>query len=222
MSGSLPVQQEMKNATVRDQLAANAFDDSELTEIRQAVRSKYQAVSQSAEGMFRYRTGSAGARELGYDEVLLADIPESTMNSFCGVGNPFSLAKIPPGSRVLDIGCGAGLDLVMARRIVGDDGQVCGIDMTAEMLDRARKNFADLRVSDIETVLVDSEKIPYPANSFDVVISNGVINLSPAKIELFKEIFRVLRPDGRLQFADIVLEKELPPMMASSVESWAQ
>jgi len=202
--------------------ADGSFSKEELSNIREAVRKKYQAVSQSAQGLFGYPTGRDGAIRLGYDEELMADIPAELMNAFCGVGNPFGLERIAPGSRVLDIGCGAGFDLIMARRIVGGSGRVCGIDMTREMLERARRNFAELGIANIETRQVDSEKIPYEDNSFDVVISNGVINLSPKKAELFREIRRVLQPGGRLQFADIVLEKELPPSLAVNVESWAQ
>jgi len=218
----LPVQQESKTQQRRDQLAENAFSEQELTDIRRAIQSKYQAVSQSAEGMFRYATGRNGAALLGYDDALLADTPVEVTKSFCGVGNPFTIARIEEGSHVLDIGCGAGFDLIVARRIVGDSGRVCGIDVTPEMLEQARRNFHALGMTDIETILVDSPRIPYADDSFDVVISNGVINLSPNKLELFKETFRVLRSGGRLQLADIVLDKELPPMLADSVESWVQ
>jgi len=212
----------IKNQPPRDQLAENGFSTTELSNIREAIKNKYQGVSTSAEGMFRYVTGRAGALQLGYDESLIADIPERLMTGFCGVGNPFGIMDITPGSCLLDIGCGTGFDLIIARRIVGDAGRVVGIDLTAEMLERAGRNFAELGIDDIETRLVESEEIPYNANTFDVVISNGVINLSPLKLDLFKEIFRVLRPEGRLQFADIILDKELPPMLANSVESWAQ
>lgn len=206
----------------RDQLAGHGFSEKELSIIREAIQNKYQGVSSSAEGMFRYLTGRAGALQLGYDEALMADIPERLMKGFCGVGNPFAIETIAPGSYLLDIGCGTGFDLIVARRIVGDTGRVAGIDLTKEMLRQAGRNFIEMGIDDIETRLVDSEEIPYAASTFDVVISNGVINLSPLKLDLLKEIFRVLRPGGRLQFADIVLDKALPPILANSVESWAQ
>jgi len=202
--------------------ADGPFSEQELENIRAAVRNKYRIVSQSAEGLFRYPTGREGAIRLGYDEALMAGIPAELMNGFCGVGNPFALERIAPGSHVLDVGCGAGFDLIVARRIVGDEGRVCGIDLSSEMLSRARRNFAELGIADIETRQVESERFPYEDNSFDVVISNGVINLSPAKGELFGEIRRVLRPGGRLQFADIVLEKEPQTTLAINAESWAQ
>jgi SAM-dependent methyltransferase len=190
--------------------------------IREAVRKKYMAVSGSAEGLFRYATGKAGAEQLGYDESILAGIPAELLNAFCGVGNPFAIRAIAPGSDLLDIGCGAGFDLIVAHRTVGRHGRVCGIDMTAEMVQRARNNFAALDITGIETLQVDSETIPYADATFDVAISNGVINLSPRKLELFREILRVLKPGGRLQFVDIVLEKELPPSMTGDLDAWAQ
>ena len=144
------------------------------------------------------------------------------LNSFCGVGNPFSLHDIPPGSTVLDIGSGAGFDLYVAGRLVGETGRVCGIDLTREMVDLARQNIAASGLNNIEVIHVSSEEIPYNDNTFDTVISNGVINLSPCKQELFQEIFRVLRNSGKLQFADVVLEKELPGALAGSLEAWSQ
>lgn len=203
-------------------MEAEAFSQDEQRAIREAVRKKYMAVSTSAEGMFRYTTGRDGALLLGYDEDLIADIPAEVLNAFCGVGNPFTIEPVPAGSALLDIGCGAGFDLIIAARTVGSTGRVCGIDMTPEMLKRAGENFAQLGIADIEILQVESEKIPYDDNTFDVVISSGVINLSPCKLELFGEIFRVLKPGGRLQFADIVLDKELPLVMAGQLDAWAQ
>lgn len=186
------------------------------------MRQKYQKVASSAEGLFRYPTGSAGALALGYESDWLAGIPDEVLSSFCGVGNPFAIAPIAPGSAILDIGCGAGIDLIVARRLTGDGGRVCGVDLTPSMLERARANFAAVAISDIEVQLVDSAILPYPDDTFDVVISNGVINLSPAKPQLFAEILRVLKPHGRVQFADIILERPLPPALVASPESWAQ
>ncbi len=159
---------------------------------------------------------------MGYDHDLLKDIPEELMESFCGVGNPFSLGGIESGDDVLDIGCGAGFDLYVAGIKAGETGRVAGIDLTAEMLDKARSNFVRLGRTDIETHRVHGESFPFDDHSFDVVISNGVIKLSPAKEDLFAEIYRVLRPDGRVQIADMVLEQELPPHLAGSLEAWSQ
>ena len=159
---------------------------------------------------------------MAYDPVFINDAAPTLLNSFCGVGNPFSLGEIDPGNNVLDIGSGAGFDLYVAKRLAGESGKVCGIDLTQEMVDKARKNLRDSDMGDIEVIHVSSEDIPFPDNTFDVVISNGVINLSPFKQELFLEIFRVLRNGGSLQFADVVLEKELPGALAGSLEAWSQ
>jgi arsenite methyltransferase len=159
---------------------------------------------------------------LGYDEELLEEIPDEVLNSFCGVGNPFVIAPIVKGCSVLDIGSGAGFDLYVASRQVGAKGKVCGIDLTEEMVNRARANLASMQVRNAEVHLVSSEQLPFADASFEVVISSGVINLSPDKQRLFAEIHRILKPGGRLQFADIILEKELPPHLAASVESWSQ
>lgn len=144
------------------------------------------------------------------------------MNSFCGVGNPFAVSPIKEGSVVLDIGCGAGFDLIVASRLTGDTGRVYGVDLTPEMVARAQANLAALGIKNAEVILISSEQLPFPDNSVDVVISNGVINLSPDKPRLFAEIYRVLKLGGRLQFADIILERELPPQLAAGVESWSQ
>ena len=159
---------------------------------------------------------------MGYEPVFIHAAPPSLLNSFCGVGNPFSLGEIQPGSNVLDIGSGAGFDLYVAKRLTGKSGRVCGIDLTSEMVDRARLSLAESGMDDIEVIHVSSEEIPYDDNTFDAVVSNGVINLSPCKQELFQEIFRVLKNGGRLQFADVILEKELPGTLVGSLEAWSQ
>ena len=190
--------------------------------IRRAVRQKYSEVAISAEGKFAYPTGRAGAEALAYDPVFIQDAPPPLLKSFCGVGNPFIPGKIKPGYSVLDIGSGAGFDLYVAKRLAGESGRVCGIDITKEMVDRALENLNRSGMHNIEVIHVSAEEIPYGDNTFDTVISNGVINLSPDKQKLFQEIFRVLKNGGRLQFADVILEKELPGAMAGSLEAWSQ
>lgn len=190
--------------------------------IKSAIRQKYAEVAVSAAGKFQYPTGREGAELLGYDRALIQGAPSQLLDSFCGVGNPFSLQEIFSGSAVLDVGCGAGFDMYVASRIVGNRGRVCGIDLTDEMASLARKNLAKAGTSNVEIKTVDTEHIPYVDRSFDVVISNGVINLSPCKQTVFREIYRVLKPGGTLQFADVVLEKDLPASLAGSAESWSQ
>ncbi len=159
---------------------------------------------------------------MGYDPLIIEGAHSRFFESSCGVGNPFSLGRIDPGSAVLDVGCGAGFDLFVASRLVGEKGRLCGIDLTEEMVKRAGENLALAGITNFEIKKVDSEIIPYDDHSFDVVISNGVINLSPNKRVGFKEIYRVLKPGGRLQFADVVVENELPADLAGSAEAWSQ
>lgn len=190
--------------------------------IRDAVRQKYVEVAQAAEGKFAYPTGRPGALTLGYDPSIIESLPGDLLNSFCGVGNPFVLGSLNRGEAVLDVGCGAGFDMVIASRLVGSTGKVCGIDMTPEMVERARTNLQRVGIANAEVWVSNAESIPYPDASFDLVISNGVINLSPAKEDVFRETYRVLRVGGRLQFADIVLNQTLPPEVANSLEAWSQ
>lgn len=191
-------------------------------QIKDAIRKKYAAVAASPEGKFGYPTGREGAAALGYEQVLIDGAPAALLRSFCGVGNPFSLGKVSPGHTVLDVGCGAGFDLYVAGRLVGASGRVCGIDLTSEMVDRARQNLAEASLDNFEVLQVSSEEIPFNDYTFDSVISNGVINLSTNKQQLFMEIFRVLKTGGKLQFADVVLEKDIPATMAGSLEAWSQ
>lgn len=148
-------------------------------------------------------------------------MPDDLLDSFCGVGNPFSIEPIRCGNAVLDVGCGAGFDLYVASRLVGEEGRVCGVDLTEEMVRRAQDNLDKVQVQNAEIHLVSSERLPFPDESFDVVISNGVINLSPEKPLLFDEIYRVMKPGGSLQFADIILESDtLVPVFDPA--SWSQ
>ncbi len=178
-------------------------------------------MAHTANGHFRYPVGRIGALTLGYDAGILDALTDEFLGSFCGVGNPFSIARIDRGSSVLDVGCGAGLDLYVASRLAGEEGHVWGVDVSEEMVQRARRNLGRLAVKNVEMDLVSSKRLPFADALFDVVISNGVINLSPDKPGLFGEIYRVVKPGGRLQFADIILEDSASPP-AVDAESWAQ
>ncbi len=186
------------------------------------MRSKYSEVAQSASGKFAYPTGREGARALKYDPALIDAALPDLLESFCGVGNPFSLFPIRPGTIILDVGCGAGFDLYIASRLTGPNGRVYGVDLTEAMVARACDNIQRAGIANAEVLQVASERLPFKDNTFDAVISNGVINLSPDKETLFCEINRSLKPGGWFGFADVVTEQELPQGMAGSAEAWSQ
>jgi SAM-dependent methyltransferase len=199
----------------------NEMDALNVKAIQDGIRNKYAEVSQSAEGKFAYPTGRAGAVFLGYPPSIVESVPDEILRSFCGVGNPFSLGEIKPGEAVLDVGCGAGFDMIVARRLTGSAGRIFGIDITWKMIERARKNFAQLGIGNAEIALAGSEAIPHKAASFDVVISNGVLNLSPLKGESYKEIYSVLKENGRFQFVDIILGDGHQEQDACSIDAWS-
>ena len=192
-----------------------------IPQIQDAVRRKYVEVSTSAGGKFNYPTGREGAISLGYDSNIVDSLPDEMVESFCGVGNPFTLGPVKATESVLDVGCGAGFDLIMASLLVGQQGRVCGIDITPEMAEKAKKNLFNAALSDFDVRVADAEAIPYKDKTFDVVISNGVLNLSPSKEKSFREILRVLKPHGRLQFADIVRREACSPDQGNTLESWS-
>ncbi len=198
-----------------------AMTDRSIEEIQRAVRKKYAEVSYSAAGRFRYLTGMAGAVALGYDPSTLSDLPDDVFDTFCGVGNPFALGSIQRDERLLDVGCGTGLDMILASRLVGPGGWVCGIDLTPEMIEKAQLNFIAAGADNASAVVAASEAIPYQDSTFDVVISNGVLNLSPLKEQSLREICRVLKAGGRLQVADVVLNQDLPADVTNSLDAWS-
>jgi len=188
--------------------------------IEESIRQKYTKVSVSPGGLFQYPTGRAALEALNYDSEVIQALPDSAMASYCGVGNPFTLEPIHEGEAVLDIGCGTGVDTLIAAILVGPKGRAVGIDMIPEMLDQAKNNLRETRLKNVTFQPVSAENLPFPDESFDVVISNGVFNLIPDKVKALAEAFRVLRSNGRLIIADQVLTGNLPDDMKTRVENW--
>ena len=190
--------------------------------ILDGIRKKYSQVSVTPKGLFNYPTGREGLNGLGYDPKIVESIPQPVIDSFCGVGNPFSLGPIHEGETILDIGSGGGFDVIFAAIKAGAEGNVTGIDVTPGMLERSKKN---LKETSIETVVLrqaSAENLPFSDNKFDVVISNGVFNLIPEKAKALSEVYRVLKSGGRLMMADQILTGELSKEQKLSVESWAK
>jgi 2-polyprenyl-3-methyl-5-hydroxy-6-metoxy-1,4-benzoquinol methylase len=189
--------------------------------LRTEVSQEYSVVAVDPQQGFHFHTGRRLAGMLSYKDELLDQFPERVIESFAGTGNVFTLGELKPGEYVLDVGCGAGLDSLIAARMVGKKGKVIGIDMTPEMIAKARQNAADVGMSNIEFIQDFSEELPVPSEWADVVISNGAINLSPDKDAVFSEMFRALKPGGRLQIADILVQKPVPNNAKNNLDLWA-
>lgn len=190
--------------------------------IEERIRQKYLKAAASPEGLFRYPTGRAGLEALDYAPDMVRDLPEAVAASYCGVGNPFILGPIHEGEAILDIGCGTGVDSIIAARLVGPSGAVTGIDLVPEMLARASENARLAGVDNVTFQESSAEQLPFPDNSFDMVISNGVFNLVVDKVKALSEVFRVLKLGGRFLLADQVLAGELPKETKARVENWAR
>ena len=188
--------------------------------LREEIRKTYADVSTDQQRDFIFPTGRAWAQELGYPEPELSGVPDATVDSFAGVANHWLLGRIEPGSVVLDLGCGAGTDLLIAAQMTGPRGRVIGIDMTASMLDRARTSAEEMGFANVELHEGLIEAVALDDASVDVVISNGVIDLVPDKDAVFDEIDRVLRPGGRLQLADVVIHHEVSEDARKRIDLW--
>jgi SAM-dependent methyltransferase len=188
--------------------------------LRDQVQSKYRQVALDPGAQFHFHTGRPLAGRLGYPDSVVAGLPQAAVESFAGVGDPFALRALTPGERVVDIGCGAGFDTLIAADQVGPTGRVVGVDMTPEMLAKARRAVAELGLDHVEVREGLAERLPVDDGWADVVISNGVINLCADKAAVFAEIRRVLRPGGVLQFADIATGNPVPVEAMRDIDLW--
>jgi len=187
--------------------------------LKREIKKTYASVSQEPERDFVFPTGRAWAEDLDYPAEL-ARVPDGAVESFAGVANPFSLGRLEQGERVLDLGSGAGTDSLVAVQMVGSEGSVTGIDMTAEMLEKARAAAIELGADNVEFVEGEVERLPFADGSFDVVISNGVIDLVPDKDAVFSEMHRVLRPGGRIQIADVTIQQPVSEEGKRDIDLW--
>ena len=188
--------------------------------LREEVKNKYREVACNPAGEYHFHTGKPLARRLGYDAVLVDSMPDVAVESFAGVANPFALRVLQPGERVVDAGSGAGFDGFVAARQVGSEGRVVGVDMLAEMLEKSRKTAQLMGLKNVEFREGLLEEMPVADGWADVVVSNGVINLCADKKRVFSEMWRVLRPGGKLQFGDIANGKEVPEAAVRNIDLW--
>lgn len=188
--------------------------------LRDAIREEYQEVAREPGKGFHFHTGRRLAAILGYDESVLEGVPDAAIESFAGTGNPFSMGALEPGDNVVDVGSGAGIDSLIAARMVAPAGRVVGVDMTRPMLDKAEAARRDANIQNVEFREGYGEQLPVPDAWADVVISNGVFNLMPDKLGALREMSRVLKPGGRLQLADILVQKPVSEKAKEHIDLW--
>ena len=192
----------------------------DVARLRSAIQAEYAEVALKPSNGFHFHTGRALAALLGYDPAEIRLLPDDAVESFAGVGNPFVWGRLRPGEVVVDVGSGAGLDAIIAARQVGARGRVVGVDMTPAMVAKAVANAAAVGAANVEFREGVAEALPVPDASADAVLSNGVINLCHDKDSVFRELRRVLKPGGRLQLADIVVERPVPKEAKEDVDLW--
>ena len=189
--------------------------------LRGQIKAKYSNVAEDPEQGFHFHTGRPLARMHEYPEADVDWLPSGTVDSFAGTGNPFSLGALNPGETVLDIGCGAGFDTLLAARDVGPSGRVIAVDMTDAMIEKTRLGAQALGLANVDARLGFAEALPAADATVDVVISNGVINLCPDKVGAMQEVWRVLQPSGRFQIADIIVHLEVPQDAKDDIDLWS-
>jgi SAM-dependent methyltransferase len=190
-------------------------------ELRVRISEKYREVALNPELGFHFHTGAPLAKMLGYADEVIASLPASTVDSFAGTGNPFLFGDLHPGEVVVDIGCGAGFDTLTAARQVGSTGRVYAVDMTPEMRTKTANGARQLGFDNVDVLEGYAESLPVADGLADVVISNGVINLCPDKQAVFREMHRVLKPDGRIQVGDILVHREVPQDAKDDIDLWS-
>ena len=187
--------------------------------LKNEIKKTYASVSDEPEKDFVFPTGRGWAEDLDYPSEL-ANVPDGAVESFAGVANPFTLGRLAAGERVLDLGSGAGTDSLVAAQMVGEQGHVTGIDMTSAMLAKAGAAADEMGVTNVKFVEGEAEQLPFPNDSFDVIISNGVIDLIPDKDAVFSELFRVLVPGGRMQIADVTIQNPVSEEGKRNIDLW--
>lgn len=194
--------------------------DVDTDTLRKAIQDEYKEVAEEPGKGFHFHTGRHLTKIVGYKDEWLKGVSESSIESFAGTGNPFAMGTLTHGEKVVDVGSGGGIDSFVAARMVGADGKVIGIDMTPAMLEKARVAAVKSNIHNVEFIEAYMEEIPVPDSWADVVISNGVLNLTPDKQKVFGEMFRLLRPGGRLQIADIMVSREVPEGAKRKIDLW--
>lgn len=197
------------------------LSEQEAAKIRTAVKEKYRAVSAQPGGAFPYPVGRESVLHLGYETGSLESIPAEVTERFVGVGNPFSLQRPRDGDRVLDAGCGCGFDSFVASVLAGAGGSVVGVDLTPEMLEVARRGLASWPLRNMQFTEASVEDLPFEDAAFDLVISNGALNLVPHKATAFQELGRVLRPGGRFVAADLLVDETIPEDILAEKDAWS-